>query len=404
MIYILLLTVFSSGNLDASTDINDLLLDDKLNPSDLPLCSDNPFKLCFGYLKYSNADYVGALKNNVPNGYGTLTFSSGEDPRQSYLGQFKNGKAHGQGNTSWPNGDSHTGSYKNGKAHGQGKTSWPNGDSHTGSYKKGNADGLGTTIWSDGSQYIGHFLDNKRHGQGKYTYLDGRTREGTFVDGRFQFGVERSPSGSIREGTFVDGKLHDGFHRIAPSAPNSVVSNQTTPSLTGFTSFLESLVYKLQYFFVGDKVEIKNGEPIDSFTRTILKYLMTFSIFVLLMVLLAKFNLHATSFVSLFIGLVCLDMVIPLVLQSAGKPSYWIALLVLFMFFLALPLRRRKRNVCPKCGTKPHFFGFGKFEEVQIEVDDISDTNNLKYSVCPMCRHKWQSSWNSIEMSRGTEG
>ena len=381
MIYILLFTVFSSGNLDASTDINDLLLDDKLNPSNLPLCSDNPFKLCFGYLKYSNADYVGALKNNVPNGYGTLAFSSGENTGQSYLGQFKNGKAHGQG-----------------------KTSWPNGGLHTGSYKKGNADGLGTIIWSNGSQYIGHFLDNKRHGQGKYTYLDGRTREGTFVDGRFQRGVERTPSGSIREGTFVDGKLHDGFHRIAPSAPNSVVSNQMTPSLTGFTSFLESLVYKLQYLFVGDKVEIKNGEPTDSFARTILKYLMTFSIFVLLMVLLAKFNLHATSFVSLFIGLVCLDMVIPLVLQSAGKPSYWIALLVLFMFFLALPLRRRKRNVCPKCGTKPHFFGFGKFKEVQIEVDGISDINNLKYSVCPMCRHKWQNSWNSIEMSRGSEG
>ena len=381
MIYILLFTVFSSGNLDASTDINDLLLDEKLNPSNLPLCSDNPFKLCFGYLKYSNADYVGALKNNVPNGYGTLTFSSGEDPGQSYLGQFKNGKAHGQG-----------------------KTSWPNGGSHTGSYKKGNADGLGTTIWSNGSQYIGHFLDNKRHGQGKYTYLDGRTREGTFVDGRFQRGVERTPSGSIREGTFVDGKLHDGFHRIAPSAPNSVVSNQATPSLTGFTSFLESLVYKLQYLFVGDKVEIKNGEPTDSFARTILKYLLTFSIIILLTVLLAKFNLHPASFGLLFMGLVGLDIVIPLVLQSSSNSSYWIALLLTIMFCFYLPLRRRKRNVCQKCGTKPYFCGFGKFEEVQIEVDDISDTNNLKYSVCPMCRHKWQSSWNSIEMSRGTEG
>ena len=381
MIYILLFTVFSSGNLDASTDINDLLLDPKLNPSNLPLCSDNPFKLCFGYLKYSNADYVGVLKNNVPNGYGTLTFSSGENTGQSYLGQFKNGKAHGQG-----------------------KTSWPNGGSHTGSYKKGNADGLGTTIWSNGGQYIGHFLDNKRHGQGKYTYLDGRTREGTFVDGTFQRGVERTPSGSIREGTFVDGKLHDGFHRIAPSAPNSVVSNQATPSLTGFTSFLESLVYKLQYLFVGDKVEIKNGEPTDSFARTILKYLLTFSIIILLTVLLAKFNLHPASFGLLFMGLVGLDIVIPLVLQSSSNSPYWIALLLTIMFCFYLPLRRRKRNVCPKCGTKPHFFGFGKFEEVQIEVDDISDTNNLKYSVCPMCRHKWQSSWNSIEISRGSEG
>ena len=364
MIYIFLFAVFSSENVDASKDINELLLDDKLNPSDLPLCSDNPFKLCFGDLKYSNADYVGALKNNVPNGYGTLTFSSGENTGQSYLGQFKNGKAHGQG-----------------------KTSWPNGGSHTGSYKKGNADGLGTTIWSNGSKYLGHFLDNKRHGQGKYTYLDGRTREGTFVDGRFQRGVERTPSGSIREGTFVDGKLHDGFHRIAPSAPNSVVSNQATPSLTGFTSFLESLVYKLQYLFVGDKVEIKNGEPTDSFARTILKYLLTFSIIILLTVLLAKFNLHPASFGLLFMGLVGLDIVIPLVLQSSSNSPYWIALLLTIMFCFYLPLRRRKRNVCPKCGTKPHFFGFGKFEEVQIEVDDISDTNNLKYSVCPMCSH-----------------
>ena len=383
MIYILLFTVFSFGNLDASTDINDLLLDDKLNPSNLPLCSDNSFKLCFGYLKYSNADYVGALKNNVPNGYGTLTLSSGENIGTSYLGQYKNGKAHGQG-----------------------KTSWSNGDSHTGSYKKGNTDGLGTTIWSDGTQYIGHFLDNKQHGQGKYTYLDGRTREGTFVNGRFQRGVERTPGGSISEGTFVDGKLHDGFHRISPSDLNSVDSKkmQTTPSLTGLISFLGPLASKLQYLFVAGKVEIKNGEPTNSFARTILKYLMTFSIIILLMVLLAKFNLHAASFVSLFMGLVCLDLVIPLVLQSPSEPSYWIALLLTIMFCFSLPLARRKRNVCPKCATKPHFFGLGKFEEVQFEVDDISDTNNLKYSVCPMCRHKWQNSWNSIELRGGSEG
>ena len=228
MIYILLFTVFSFGNLDASTDINDLLLDDKLNPSDLPLCSDNPFKLCFGYLKYSNADYVGALKNNVPNGYGTLTLSSGENTGQSYLGQFKNGKAHGQG-----------------------KTSWPNGDSHTGSYKKGNADGLGTIIWSNGSQYIGHFLDNKHHGQGKYTYPDGRTREGTFVDGNFHFGVQRTPGGSISEGTFVNGKLHDGFHRISPSDLNSdsvtgrlfVRSDTTNPEFSTNAGVKSSLAH-----------------------------------------------------------------------------------------------------------------------------------------------------------------
>ena len=319
----------------------------------------------------------------MPNGYGTLTLSSGENTGTSYLGQYKNGKAHGQG-----------------------KTSWPNGDSHTGSYKKGNADGLGTTIWSNGSQYIGHFLDNKQHGQGKYTYLDGRTREGTFVNGRFQRGVERTPGGSISEGTFVDGKLHDGFHRISPSDLNSVVSKkmQTTPSLTGLISFLGPLASKLQYLFVAGKVEIKNGEPTNSFARTILKYLMVFPIVILLMVLLAKFNLHPASFGLLFLGLVGLDLVIPLVLQSPGVSGYWIALLLIIMFCFSLPLRRRKRNICPKCGTKPHFFGFGKFEEVQIEVDDISDTNNLKYSVCPMCRHKWQSSWNSIELRGGSEG
>ena len=376
MIYILLFTVFSSGNLDASTDINDLLLDDKLNPSDLPLCSDNPFKLCFGYLKYSNADYVGAIKNNMPNGYGTLTFSSGENTGQSYLGQFKNGKAHGQG-----------------------KTSWSNGGSHTGSYKKGNADGLGTKIWSNGSQYIGHFLDNKHHGQGKYTYPDGRTREGTFVDGNFHFGVQRTPGGSISEGTFVNGKLHDGFQRMSSSDLNSVVSRQTqtTPSLTGLIYFLGPLASKLQYLFVGGKVEIKNGEPTNRFARTILKYLMIFLIVILLMVLLAKFNLHPASFGPLFMGLVGLDLVIPLVLQSPGIPGYWIVLLLIIMFCFSLPLTRRRRNVCPKCGTKPHFFGFGEFEEVKVEVDDISDTNNLKYSVCPMCRHKWKNSWNSIK-------
>jgi len=379
MIYIFLFAVFSSENVDASKDINELLLDDKLNPSNLPLCSDKPFRLCVGHLKYSNADYVGALKNNVPNGYGTLTFSSGEYVGRNYLGQFKNGKKHGQG-----------------------KTSWPNGYSYTGSYRDGNMEGLGTVIWPNGSQYTGHFLDNKQHGQGKYTHPNGSTREGTFVNGNFHFGVERTSSGSIREGTFVDEKLHDGFLRLSPSDGNPEESIVNT-SITGFTPFFFSLLDKLRYLVVGDEVEIKNGKAESNFVTGILFFLAFLCLCIILMILFAKFNLNRLTCGLLFTGMILLDLTLPGILENLSKPSDWIfPLLLIILIFFGIPLRRRKKNVCPKCGARPHFFGLGEFEEVQIEVDNIPHPQTLTYSVCPMCRHKWQSSgWNSIEL-RGT--
>ena len=55
----------------------------------------------------SHAKYVGALKEGVPHGHGTITFPDGE----KYIGDWKNGKEHGQGIRTWSDGGEWAGTY-----------------------------------------------------------------------------------------------------------------------------------------------------------------------------------------------------------------------------------------------------------------------------------------------------
>jgi len=56
----------------------------------------------------------------------------------------------------------YVGEYKDGKKHGQGTYIWSNGDKYVGEYKDGEVDGQGTYTWSDGSKYVGEYKDGKR--------------------------------------------------------------------------------------------------------------------------------------------------------------------------------------------------------------------------------------------------
>ena len=63
-----------------------------------------------------------------------------------YIGEFYDGKFHGQGTFIGENGRKYVGQYKKHKRHGQGTYTYANGDKYVGEWKKGLRHGKGTFV------------------------------------------------------------------------------------------------------------------------------------------------------------------------------------------------------------------------------------------------------------------
>ena len=61
----------------------------------------------------------------------------------------KDGKENGQGTYTWVSGNT-----------------WLNGNKYVGEYKNGKPHGQGTYTWANGNKYVGEFKDAKRNGLG----------------------------------------------------------------------------------------------------------------------------------------------------------------------------------------------------------------------------------------------
>ena len=73
-----------------------------------------------------------------------------------------------------------------------------NGDKYVGEWRDGKPHGQGTHVWgpsakSAGDKYVGEWRDGKNHGQGTYTFTDGRVMEGIWKDGKFQYAQKVTP-------------------------------------------------------------------------------------------------------------------------------------------------------------------------------------------------------------------
>ena len=335
--------IASSDDLDHAYEMKDLMYDDSMNPSNLPICSGKLFKLCVGHLKYSNADYVGALKNNIPHGYGKIIYS-GESAGQEYLGEWKNGEI---------------------------------------------------------------------HGQGMYILSDGGIREGIFIDGNFHRGIETTSRGNIMKGEFVDGKLHNGiFTPHASIFPVKITNSLTgffskrTYSSAGFSTYLLPQFVKDDYLdLLNNRIEVINGEAKEYPEPNTPNLLPVFLVgFVIIVVIASNFRLHFPSILMLCIGLILIDN-IPIIVDSLDNPAFYLFFPAIWITIFS-PLHRWRRNICPKCGTRPHFFGLGKFVEVEVQEGDKAFIPPRKYvlpdiyTVCPMCRHKWANKENSENLNR----
>ncbi|NDH68814.1 MAG: hypothetical protein EBY22_13095 [Gammaproteobacteria bacterium] len=166
----------------------------------------------------------GLLTNASFNCYGTFTTFLGN----TYVGEFKDGKFHGQGTNNHADGKKYVGEYKNGKANGLGTLYASNGSvTKQGIWADGNfvrsapvhqasavnqtvatatqqpnisqsnlpaCKGRDTLMWSNcfgtetypsGTKYVGEFINGKPHGQGTFFASNGTISEGIWADGKF---------------------------------------------------------------------------------------------------------------------------------------------------------------------------------------------------------------------------
>ncbi len=206
----------------------------------------------YGEIIYNDAKYKGELINDIPDGFGSIEFPSGETyvggfseglfngkgaytyldgkkydgmwfegeingngalyfPDGSYIfGEFVEGTPMGVCDYKYNNGNIYRGTLRGWKRHGEGTLTWSNGDKYEGSFVEGKRQGYGVYTYADGdASYKGNWIDNVQNGQGTYTTDDG-SFSGIYVEGVLEgAGVAEFENGDKYEGIFVHGVMTD---------------------------------------------------------------------------------------------------------------------------------------------------------------------------------------------------
>ena len=117
-------------------------------------------------------------------GFGSYKSVTYRDTKK-YVGDWKNGKYHGQGTLTWDEKE-YEGEWKDGKRHGQGTLTY-------------------TSFYSRYKKYVGAWKDGKKHGQGTFTYSDGGENVGEFREDESWNTTKYDKEGNIIE-KFVNGE------------------------------------------------------------------------------------------------------------------------------------------------------------------------------------------------------
>lgn len=113
------------------------------------------------------------------NCLGEVSFKDGE----SYVGEFKNGKFHGQGIALFKNNAGYDGQWKDGMFDGFGTYKYENGGKYVGEWKRDFRNGKGYLEQKNGSKFEGQWKNDVLIGVITATYADGSVFVGTFKDG-----------------------------------------------------------------------------------------------------------------------------------------------------------------------------------------------------------------------------
>ena len=157
----------------------------------LPPCKESAISAwnnCYGTATWPDGrKYIGEWKEGKNHGQGIFTWPGENEDSigREYIGEWKDNLPNGHGTYSWDY-KKYVGGFKDGHFHGQGKFKGLAGDEYIGGYKDGKLHGQGTFIYTGADKYEGGFKDGKMHGQGTYTwYIFENTYAGEFKDGNF---------------------------------------------------------------------------------------------------------------------------------------------------------------------------------------------------------------------------
>jgi hypothetical protein len=104
--------------------------------------------------------YTGQMRGGECFGFGRASWGTGG--YESYDGQWKEGKKHGQGILRIGNGDSYEGQWEDDEMHGQGVYKWGSGDSEEGRYEENKRQGPFIRTNADGSRSTRVYEDDVR--------------------------------------------------------------------------------------------------------------------------------------------------------------------------------------------------------------------------------------------------
>ena len=89
------------------------------------------------YIWENGSRYVGEWKDGKKHGQGTYISGKGVGEGDKYVGEFKGGFKNGQGKYTFKDGFGYEGEWKNGNENGMGNLTYPNGDKYIGEFKNG---------------------------------------------------------------------------------------------------------------------------------------------------------------------------------------------------------------------------------------------------------------------------
>ena len=112
-----------------------------------------------------------------------------------YIGEWQDGKLHGQGTYTWADGDNYVGEFKGGKQHGQGTYNYANGEKYVGEWQDGKKHGQGIYTDVNGDKYVGEWQDGKRY---KEKWVDIRTEAECTNSGPHTWDAEKQKCVSAR--------------------------------------------------------------------------------------------------------------------------------------------------------------------------------------------------------------
>ena len=132
-----------------------------------------------------NIKYKGEIVNGRPNGKGSRNYIKYLTKGSKYIGDWKDGKQHGQGTFIYSDGKKYTGEWKDGEFwNGKGvKFKHTHREIFFGEWKDGKLHGQGKILFGDGAMWIGKFKDGKLW-NGQYFKKDGSKGSKT-VNGEF---------------------------------------------------------------------------------------------------------------------------------------------------------------------------------------------------------------------------